>query len=172
MLGCCSSVWGQSVWNILSPVRIYLKGLFFETVGGGWGGGGTGVQVDELVGGWVGGGISQCTCNRGRSGVHTNRGNKVLLVQTPGIKMAFSFPRGVVRQLQVGNIQEARRSGSLHTTSRTLFTPRAASTVCGASLALFWVYTELPGIKVPKTEFIKLRREVGEICGGFKLGEG
>lgn len=104
------------------------------------------------------GGISQCTCNRGWSGVHTNRGNKVLFVQTPGIKMTGSFARcccWVVRQLQVGNIQEALRSGSLHTTRRTLFTPRAASTVCRTSLAFFWVY-QVTKIKGPKTEFIKM----------------
>lgn len=60
------------------------------------------IKTDELVGnGWK---ISQCTCNRGRGGVHTNRGNKVLLVQTPGIKMAGPFARCVVWQLQVGNI--------------------------------------------------------------------
>lgn len=90
----------------------------------------------------------------GWSGVHTNRGNKVLLIQTPGIKMAGSFARCVVWQLQVGNIQKALRSGSLHTTRRTLFTPWAASTVCGASLALFWVY-RVTEIKGPKTEVIK-----------------
>lgn len=95
----------------------------------------------------------------GLSGVHTNRSNKVLLVQTPGFKMAGSFARCVMRQLQLGNIQEGLGSGSLHTTRRTLFTPRAASTVCGASLAFFWVYqvTEMQG---PKTkEFIKTTKE-------------
>lgn len=93
----------------------------------------------------------------GLSGVHTNRGNKVLLVQTSGIKMAGSFARGVVRQVQLGDIQEALRSGCLHTTRRTLFTPRAASTVCGTSLALFRVY-QVTKIKGPKTKFIKHRR--------------
>lgn len=94
----------------------------------------------------------------GWSGVHTNRGNKVLLVQTPGIKMVGSFARCVVRQLQLGDIQEALRPGCLHTTRRTLFTPRAASTVCGASLAFFWVY-QVTRIKRPKTqEFIKNNR--------------
>lgn len=99
----CTSISSQSVWNIITPVRIGLgqvKGSFFQTVGGG------GVRlifkVDELVGNrWK---ISQCTCNRGWSGVHTNRGNKVLLVQTPGIKMAGPFACCMVRQLQVGNI--------------------------------------------------------------------
>lgn len=69
--------------------------------------------------------------------------------------MAGSFARCVVRQLQVGNIQKALRSGGLHTTRRTLFTPRAASTVCGASLAFFRVY-QVTKIKGPKTEFIKV----------------
>lgn len=161
-----TSIPGQSVWNIITPVGICLgqvRGSFFETAGGG--GRRLIFRVDELG---TGKGISQCTCNRGWSGVHTNRGNKVLLVQTPGIKMAGSFARCVVRQLQVGNIQKPLRSGSLHTTRRTLFTPWAASTVCGASLALFWVY-QVTKIKGPKTEFIKITER--ENMWSFKLGE-
>lgn len=84
------------------------------------------------------------------SGVHTNRGNKVLLIQTPGVKMSGSFARGVVGQLQVGHIQEALGSGGLHATRRTLFTPRAARAFRGASLAFFWV---LPELKRQGTEF-------------------
>lgn len=59
-------------------------------------------RVDELGGNrWR---ISQCTCNRGWSDVHTNRGNKVLLIKTPGIKMTGSFARRVVWQLEMGHI--------------------------------------------------------------------
>lgn len=77
----------------------------------------------------------------GRSGVHTDRGNKVLLVQTPRVKVACgAAARGVVRHLQVGNVQEASSPGGVHVRRRTLFAPRAAGTFCGASLAFFWVY--------------------------------
>lgn len=72
--------------------------------------------------------------------------------------MAGSFARCVVWQLQVGNMQKALRSGSLHTTRRTLFIPWAASTVCGASLAFFWVYQVIK-INGPKTEFIIIREK-------------
>lgn len=72
--------------------------------------------------------------------------------------MAGSFARCVVRQLQVGNIQKALRFGRFHTTRWTLFTPRAASTVSGASLAFFWVY-HVTKIKGPKTEFIKFTKK-------------
>lgn len=82
--------------------------------------------------------------------------------------MAGSFARCVVRQLQMWNIQKALRSGSLHTTRRTLFTPRAASTVCGASFAFFWVY-RVTNIKGPKTEFIKMTGKENMLR--FKLGE-
>lgn len=85
--------------------------------------------------------ISQRACkNPGwRSGVHTDRGNKVLLVQTPRVKVTGSSARRVVRQLQVGNIEENLRSGRLHATGGTLFAPGAAGAVGGASLSLFWV---------------------------------
>lgn len=46
-----TSLPGQSVWNIVTPVRICLgkvKGSFFETAGGG--GGRLIFRVDELVG--------------------------------------------------------------------------------------------------------------------------
>lgn len=68
--------------------------------------------------------------------------------------MSGSFARSVMRQLQLRDIQKALRFGRLHSTRRTLFTPRAAGTVCGASLALFRVY-RVANIKGPKTEFIK-----------------
>lgn len=72
--------------------------------------------------------------------------------------MAGSFARCVVWQLQVGDMQKALRSGSLHTTRGTLFTPWAASAVCGASLALFWVYQVIK-INGPKTKFIIIREK-------------
>lgn len=59
-------------------------------------------RVDELGGNrWT---ISQCTCNHGWRDVHTNGGNKVLLVKTPSIKMAGPFARRVVGQLEVGHV--------------------------------------------------------------------
>lgn len=85
------------------------------------------------------GGGSQSTCNRCWTQVHTNRGNKVLLVKTPGIKMAGSSARGVVRQLEMGHVQKALRSAGLRPGRRTLFAARAAGAVCGASLAFLWV---------------------------------
>lgn len=82
---------------------------------------------------------AHATAAGGGGGVHTNRGNKVLLVKTPGIKVAGSFARGVVRQLEVGHIQKALRSAGLRPSRGTLFAARAAGAVCGASLAFLWV---------------------------------
>lgn len=124
----------QSVWNTATPVRLswgHEGGLVLRRLEDSYQG------ADELVGNrWR---VSQCTCNRCWSEVHTNRGNKVLLVKTPGIKMAGSFARRVVRQLEMGHIEKALRSAGLRSSRRTLFAARAAGTVCGASLAFFWV---------------------------------
>lgn len=79
------------------------------------------------------------TCSRGRSGVHTDGGNKVLLVQTPGVKVAGAFARRVVGQLEVGHVQKALGPAALHAGRRTLLAARAAGAVCGASLAFLWV---------------------------------
>lgn len=145
------------VCGIIAPVNICLgqwRVLFLRRlVRGGVGG----IRFMSSYGGR--GGRFTKHMQPGLSGVHTNRSNKVLLVQTPGIKMAGSFARCVVRQLQLGNIQEGLGSGGLHTARRTLFTPRAASTVSGASLAFFWVY-QVTKMQGPKTkEFIKTTEE-------------
>lgn len=126
---------GQSVWNsaALSLGQGRRGGVCYRD---GWRTE-TRHRVDELGGNrWT---ISQCTCNRGWSDVHTNGGNKVLLVKTPGIKMAGPFARRVVGQLQVGHVQKALGSAALHAGRGTLFAARAAGTVCGASLAFLWV---------------------------------
>lgn len=125
---------GQSVWNSaalsLGQGRRGGGGLLSRRLE-------TRHRVDELGGNrWT---ISQCTCNRSWSDVHTNGGNKVLLVKTPGIKMAGPFARRVVGQLQVGHVQKALGSAALHAGRGTLFAARAAGTVCGASLAFLWV---------------------------------
>lgn len=127
----------QSVWNTATPVRLSFGhewGLISRRLEEG----DSYQRADELVGNrWR---ISQCTCNRCWSDVHTNRGNKVLLIKTPGIKMVGPFACRVVWQLEMGHIQKALRSAGLHSSRRTLFAARAAGTVSGASLAFFWVW--------------------------------
>lgn len=127
----------QSVWNTAPPVRLsrgHEGGLVLRRLQGG---GDSYQRADELGGHRCR--VPQCTCNRCWREVHTNGGNKVLLVKTPGIKVAGSSARGVVRHLEMGHIQKALRSAGLHSSRRTLFAARAAGTVCGASLAFLWV---------------------------------
>lgn len=89
---------GQSVWNTATLGLGHGEGVLLRRLEEG----DSNRRVDELVGnGWR---ISQCTCNRCWSDVHTNRGNKVLLIKTPGIKMVGSFARRVVWQLEMGHI--------------------------------------------------------------------
>lgn len=73
--------------------------------------------------------------------VHTNRGYKVLLVQTAGVKVAGSSARGHVvrRQLQLRNVEEPLRPQSLHPARWALLAARAARAVRGAALTLLWV---------------------------------
>lgn len=71
-------------------------------------------------------------------GVHTNGGNKILLVQTAGIELARALPgggRGRV-ELEPGHQQHARRPGAVHAARRALLAARAGRALHGATLPL------------------------------------
>ena len=76
----------------------------------------------------------------GQRVVHTNRSNKILFVQTPGVKVPGTSARGGMSQLEARHKQQTLRPGTLYVGRRALLAAWAASTVCRASLALLWVY--------------------------------
>lgn len=84
------------------------------------------------------------TC-RGGLDLHTNGSNKILFVQTPGVKLTRPFHRGRGWQLNSGHQEHTRRPGTLNADRRALLTARTARPICGTSLSFLWLCTARSG---------------------------